>query len=453
MMKLILTIIKKILNFIWSFIDKKIIIPITKLVLKITAKFDKSGKKMESWLSKTNTLLFISLVFSVTLFIVIDQKIITFSESSAEVLKNQKVKVIYNEEAYVVEGVPSVVDITLIGRRAELMFAKQSSSHDVSIDLTGLKPGTHKVPVAYKQAIQSIDYSVNPNIATVVIYPKISEIRTLTLDLLNQDSLSSKLVIEDVVVNNDTVVIKGAEYKLKEVATVKALIDIRNLVKQEEGTIILKDVLLKAYNNKGEVVDVEIVPSKINTEIKIASPKKELPIKVIPIGTMGFGKAISSIDTNETKVMVYGSEEILSTLNYIPVEINVDSLKENRQYKMEIPKPVGIKSMSVNNITIDVLVGTSVDKEIDNVQIEYRNLNDKYIVQGLSKEDVEIVVGLKGVESVLEEIETSDITAYLDLKGLGEGEHEVEVKVEGSDVKVQYIAKTKKVRIKIITAN
>jgi len=453
MMKTMFKIIKNFLKSIWAFIDKKIIIPTTRLVLVGTKKFDKSGKKIENWLSKTNTLLFISLIFAVTLFIVIDQKIITFSESSAEVLKNQEVKVIYNEEAYVVEGIPSNVDITLIGRRGELMFAKQSSNHDVSIDLTGLKPGTHKVNVTYKQAMQSIDYKVNPSIATVVIYPKISETKTLTLDLLNQDSLSSKLVIDDIIVNTDKVVVKGAEYKLKEVATVKALIDIRNLVKQEEGVTTLKDIPLKAYNNQGEIIDVEIVPDKISADIKITSPSKELPIKVIPVGTIGFGKAISSIDINETKVTVYGSEDVLSTLNYIPLEIDVNELKENRQYKMEIPKLVGVKSMSVNNATINVSVGNSVDKEIGNVQIEYRNLNEIYTVQGLSKKDVSVVVGLKGVKSVLDQIESSDVIAYLDLKGYGEGEHEVDVKVEGTDVKVQYIPKTKKVRIKIIKIN
>ncbi|HHU54322.1 MAG TPA: hypothetical protein GXZ63_00700 [Mollicutes bacterium] len=452
-MKTMFKIIKNFLKSIWAFIDKKIIIPTTRLVLVGTKKFDKSGKKIENWLSKTNTLLFISLIFAVTLFIVIDQKIITFSESSAEVLKNQEVKVIYNEEAYVVEGIPSNVDITLIGRRGELMFAKQSSNHDVSIDLTGLKPGTHKVNVTYKQAMQSIDYKVNPSIATVVIYPKISETKTLTLDLLNQDSLSSKLVIDDIIVNTDKVVVKGAEYKLKEVATVKALIDIRNLVKQEEGVTTLKDIPLKAYNNQGEIIDVEIVPDKISADIKITSPSKELPIKVIPVGTIGFGKAISSIDINETKVTVYGSEDVLSTLNYIPLEIDVNELKENRQYKMEIPKLVGVKSMSVNNATINVSVGNSVDKEIGNVQIEYRNLNEIYTVQGLSKKDVSVVVGLKGVKSVLDQIESSDVIAYLDLKGYGEGEHEVDVKVEGTDVKVQYIPKTKKVRIKIIKIN
>src|SRR5690606_7741905 len=138
------------------------------------------------------------------------------------------VTAIYNEEAYVVEGIPETVDITLIGRRAELVFAKQSSKHDVSIDLTGLKPGTHKVNITYKQAMPSIDYSVNPAIATVVIYPKISEVKTLTVDLLNQDSLSERLVISNVTISSDKVIIKGAQYKLEQVATVKALIDVKN---------------------------------------------------------------------------------------------------------------------------------------------------------------------------------------------------------------------------------
>ncbi len=449
-MKTIINFIKNVFLSIWHFIDKVIIIPVTKFVLSFTEKFDKSGKKLELWLSKTNTLLFISLFFAVGLFIVIDQKILVFSESSAEVLKNQPLTVTYNEEAYVVQGIPTTVDITLIGRRSELMFAKQSTKHDVSVDLTGLKPGTHKVNITYKQAMQSIDYKVNPSVVTVVIYPKISELRTLTVDVLNKDKLSPKLVIEDVSVANDKVIIKGAEHELKEVATVKALVDINNLLKQEVGTTVLKDVPLKAYNNRGEVVNVEIVPNKMNAEIKIASPSKELPIKVIPVGELGFGKAISSIDINETKAIVYGDEAIINNLKFIPVEIDVKDLKENRQYKKELVKPQGVKSISVNNVVINVTLDTVTDKEINNVPIEYRNLNEIYTAQGLSEGDVKIVVGLKGVKNVLDQIQAKDIVAYLDLKGYGEGEHEVEVKVEGTDVRVNYLPKIKKVKIKII---
>lgn len=442
--------IKAVFGAIWHFIDRRIIFPITKLVLKISNLFGNSGKKFENWFSKTNTLLFISLFLAIIIFIIVDQKILMFSENSAEVLKEQPINVTYNEEAYVIEGLPETVDITLIGSKADLYFAKQSPSQDINVDLSGLKPGTHKVNIKYNQALPSIDYKVNPSTATVIIYPKVSETKMLTYDLLNQNKLDSKKMIKNVSLQSDEVVIKGAEHSLEEVATVKALINVDDLAKQDVGKITLKDVPLKAYDKDGKIVDVEIVPSKINTEIEIASPSKEVPIKVIPKGEVSFGKAISSITTNETKVTVYAQEEVLAKMTYVPVEIDVSDLKSNHTYKMEVKKPTGVKSMSVNNITVNVALETVSNKELNNVTIEYRNLPEGYTVQGVDENSTRVTVILKGVETVINELTSEDVTAYLDLKDYKEGEYEVEVKVEGTDLKVNYTAKTKKVKIKII---
>ena len=53
----------------------------------------------------------------------------------------------------------------------------------------------------------------------------------------------------------------------------------------------------------------------------------------------------------------------------------------------------------------------------------------------------------------MDSITPEDITAYLDLSGYTEGTYEVEVNVEGSDTRVQYTAKTRKVRINIEKAS
>ena len=440
---------KKIIHGIGTFIDKKIVVPITKVIVKLSKMFDSSSKKIENWLSKTSTLLFISLFFAIIIFIVIDQKVLFFQESSAEVLKSQPINVIYNEEAYVVEGLPETVDITLIGRKADLYFAKQSPSHEVVVDLTGLKPGTHKVNIKYNQALASIDYNVNPSSATVIIYPKVSETKTLTYDLLNQDNLDDSMIIDDVVLSTDEVVVKGAEYQLKQVSTVKALINIDNLASKKVGTITLSDIALKAYNKDGEVIDVEIVPEKISADITISSPSKELPIKVIPTGKVAFGKAISAINISETTVTAYGDKESLDAITYIPLEINVNDLNNDKQYKLELNKPSGVKKLSINNVTVNILLDNATSKDLTGVDIKYRNLADCYTVQGVSANDTNIDVTIKGVSSVIEKINNEDVTAYLNLEGLTEGEHEVDVLVTGDDAKVEYVAKTKKVRIKI----
>ena len=442
--------LSKILGAIIGFIDKKIVVPITKLIVHSSGRFDKSGRRVENWLSKTNTLLFISLFLAIAIFIMIDQKILVFTDNNALVLKDQPVNVVYNKEKYVVEGLPETVDITLIGSKTDLYIAKQSSQHDVTVDLTGLKPGTHKVSIKYNQNTGSIDYMVNPGVATVIIYEKVSETRTLSVDILNKDKLDSKLTINNIKYSTDKVVIKGAEHQLKEVASVKALVDINNLPSQEVGTFTLKNIPLKAYNEKGEVVDVEIVPETIEAEVELASPSKELPIKVIPVGEVANGYAISTISLSETKLTAYGDNEVLGNLNYIPVKIDVSSLKSNKNYKVELEKPVGIKSLSINNITVSVTLGEVANRKIEGMSIEYKNLGENFAVQGMDESATRVTVTLKGVADVINDIKSEDISCYIDLKDLDEGEHEVDVQVEGSDNKVTYISMTKKVKIKIV---
>lgn len=437
------------------FIDKKIVVPVTKVIMKVGKKLGGSNRSLETWLSRSNTLLFVSLFFALLVFILFDQKTLMFNDTSAEVLKDQAVEAVYNEEAYVVEGLPDKVDITLMGSRSDLFIAKQSTTSKVTVDLTGLKPGTHKVNIEYMRPNDSVDYSVNPSVATVNIYPKVSESKTLTTDLLNQDSLDSKLVVDNVKPEVDKVVIKGTDDEnainsLTKVATVKALVDVSSLNNQDVGTVTLKDVPLKAYDSNGNSLDIEIVPSKIEVSVDLSSPSKTVPIKIVPKGDITFGKAISSISLSQSNVTVYGKQDVLDELEYVPVNVDVDGLKEDREYKLELEKPKGVKSMSINNVTVGITLGTSTDKDINNVNIDVRNLDDRYSVQGLSQNDIQVTVNVKGVESVLNNLNAEDITAYIDLKDYKPGEYEVEVKVEGTDPKVQYLSKTKKVKIRVV---
>jgi YbbR domain-containing protein len=359
------------------------------------------------------------------------------------------VTAIYNEEAYVVEGLPETVDVTLIGSKADLYFAKQSGVHEISVDLSDLKPGSHKVELNYLQGLKTIDYSVNPSVATVIIYSKISETKTLTLDVLNQDSLDPKLVIKNINIGSDQVIVKGAEHQLKKVATVKALIDVKNFAKQEVGTFEIKDIPLKAYDEQGNAIDVEIVPAKITATVEIVSPSKEVPIKITPVGDVAFGYALNTIELSEATVVVYGPEDILNNIKNIPSEINVEGLTESRQYKKELTKPVGVKSFSVNNVTVNVTLAQVTERIVNDVNIEYRNLNsDKYTAEGMSANDIKVSVSLKGVSTVIEAMEASDIKAYIDLSGYAPGVYDIPVKVEGNDVRVQYLSKTTTVRIR-----
>ena len=63
--------IRRFVKRIATFIDKNIVVPITKLVLFITSKFDKNGRVFENLLSKNNTLLYLSLFIAVVILLLI----------------------------------------------------------------------------------------------------------------------------------------------------------------------------------------------------------------------------------------------------------------------------------------------------------------------------------------------------------------------------------------------
>lgn len=443
---------RKLFRSITRFFDRHFVTPVTKIIFIFTNKYGKSGRQIENWLSSTNTLLFISLLLAFAIFIMIDKKIIVFNDNSAEVLQDQPVKAIYNEESYVVEGLPETVDITLIGSTTDLYIARQSSNHDVTMDLSGLKPGTHKVSIKYNRNTGNIKYMVNPSSVTVIIYQKVSETKTLDLDVLNLDHLDPKLVVEDVKYDTDKVIVKGAEHMLKNVATVKALVDLDSLAIQNVGTNKLTDAVLKAYDKEGNVVDVEVVPSKIDVDVIISSPSEEVPIKIIPTGEVSFGLGISSITLSDEMVTVYAPTEVLAKIKetgYIPIEVDVSDLKASKEYKLEVPLPVGAKSLSTNTVTVKVDIEESTNKDFADIAIETRNLKAGYIAQGVSENDAKVTVTVKGVKSVIDSLESGNIHAYVDLSDYTEGTHKVDVKVEGTDAKVQYTPKIKQVEIKI----
>ena len=243
-----------------------------------------------------------------------------------------------------------------------------------------------------------------------------------------------------------------------QVATVKALVDIKKLVNPEVGTMTLDNVKLIAYNSDGKVIEnVETEPSKITAKVKIESPNKEVPLKVIPTGDLEFGKAINSISTSINKVTIYGDKNILDNIEYVPVEVNVSNLNENKTYDVIISKPSGIKSMSTSNVKVTISLDKEVSKEVEEVSIEAINLDSKYSALSKGENSSITSVIVKGTQSVIDLIDASKLQAQVDLADvdlskLDKGEEkeicvDAKVNVIGEDIKASYTPKTTKIKV------
>ena len=448
-MKKIIRPFLKLFISIASIIDKFIVVPITKLILRIMDFFKENAKTIDKFAGKKSTLLIVSLLLAFIVYVVIDQQSTVMLDQYAEILDDRPVTAIYNEELYVVEGLPETVDITLIGQKRHIFLAKQNPTSGVSVDLTGLAPGNHKVRLKYTQTMKSLDYKLDPSTVTVTIYEKESVNKTLTVDLLHQDNLDSKLYISNIELDRTNVIVKGAAYKLKQIATVKALVDVDSIAKQQAGETTLKDVPLVAYDANGKMVDVEIVPSTVTAKLTITSPSKTVPISIVPKGDLAFGKSIKEMTADLTTVTIYGTQDAVDAIEQIEVSVDVDKLASDKEFKVSIKKPNGITEVSSKTLTVNVKLDDSTSKEFANLSVLTENLDSKYKVQAASIEDRQVTVVVKGSKNIIDNIDVTSIHPYIDLSNYGPGTHDVEVKVTGDDLRLSYSSKTKKITVVI----
>ena len=162
-----------------------------------------------------------------------------------------------------------------------------------------------------------------------------------------------------------------------------------------------------------------------------------------------FGKAIDNITTDITKVTIYGDQDVLDNIEYLPVEVDISSLNEDKKYNVIVEKPTGVKEVSITNLNVNIEVGIEITREITDISIETINLDSAYKAVALGENSSKTSVVIKGTKSVIDSIDESMIKAQVDLSNYTEGEYEVEVKVSGDDNKATYTSKTTKIKVKI----
>lgn len=435
---------KKIFKKIYKLIDLLIIVPISRLIFNIQKALKKNGGFIDKLLNKPNFLIFLSLILAVVLFLLVDSKAISFVEDEAEVISNVPVALKYNQEAYVVEGAPKTVNIMISGRKSDIYLAKQLGEYEVTLDLTEYtaSESAYKVYFTYAKSINNLKYTLDPSYVQVMIKNKISSVSSVTYELINQDKLDSKLSVKSVTLPKSEVVVKGSESALNKIAWIKALVDLSNPDFTEAGSYDIDNILLVAYDNSGKILNnVEIVPGVMSATVVLDSYSQNIPIEIKTTGSLIAGKSIAKILINNSadySLTVYGNEEDISKLSSIPVSINIDGegADSAKKYNINLTKPTGVRYMSASTITVSLTFGTEEQKTIDITNISRKNLANGLSANIISNSSISVVC--KGVSSVLEKIVPENINAYVDLTGLGVGEHDVEVKIDNNNPLVTY---------------
>ena len=310
-------------KFLYSLLDKYIITPNSKVIYTIDKKINKNNFKIEKLLNRPNMLLYISLGLAIIVFVLIDSKVINLVETEAEIITNQPIKVEYNTEAYVIEDLPETADITLIGRKSDLYLAKQLGQNEVVLDLTDYTPRDepYRVKLTYNQTINTLNYKLDPNYIYVTIKKKVSSLKSITYDVINQDKLNEKYSVSVDTISTKRVTITATQNNLDKIDKVQALIDVENKTKAFHQTCEIK-----AYDADGNEVQCTIAPEKVNVTCHVDSYSKEVPVKPEFVGQLQDGYQMTNYKLSSSTVTIYGKRTDISDINYITCQVDISNL-------------------------------------------------------------------------------------------------------------------------------
>lgn len=245
-------------------------------------------------------------------------------------------------------------------------------------------------------------------------------------------------ILAETKLDKETVKITAPESVHKNIKEVCATVNVNEVSGDFEQV-----VPLKVYDNKG--VELIRADNHVTTEITQVNTKntvyytKSVEISHADIQGTTPNIKISSTKLSVSYIDVMGRKEVLDQFErlILPTEgivIDGETKEIEQEYKVEDLLPAGIylndtiKHVSLT-ITLEEIIQKTITIQVTDIGI--KNIPDGMDASILSNGAVSMV--LEGKADVLENIDMSNISAYVSLKNLREGIHDVSVQIQSID--------------------
>lgn len=368
-----------------------------------------------------------------------------FETKQVYTFKAQTVNVLVNEETYEVSGLPETVDVQLLGDINDLQMVRQQNSLSVVADLRQLGEGRSDVELEVQNIPSRLEVIIEPGTVSVELKKKQTQTYALGYDFVNQSEMDATYDLGTPEFDEDTVTVRASEDTLNRVSYVKALIDVSGVTSDFET-----DAPLAAYDENGDRLEVDIIPSTMHVSISVTQPKKTVPIEVVQVGTMEEGLAISTCTLSDEEITLYAKQSVLDQIDHIEISLPVSNITSDRTLEMPITLPQGVTQASLSSVSVSVTVGERASTTFSDVQV--RLINQEAEIDGMqvTLDPRTVSVTVSGSEEMLQNITKEDIMVTADLKGItAAGERQLTLSVSGPNRLVEYQLETSEITVTV----
>lgn len=336
------------------------------------------------------------------------------------------VKAYYDTSNLVVSGLPSNVSVTVDGPLSLVQSAKALRNFEVYVDLTKAKIGNQTVKLKVRNMSDKLKVSVKPSYVNVSVQEKVTKMFKVTAEY-NKGNIADGYTAGTPTVEPNKVTISGAKDVIDRITYVKATLALG----QSANATVTDDAPVRVLDKDLNKLDVVVEPQTVKVTLPIKNTSKTVPIDIVQKGTPPNGVTISSIDLDTPQATITGDEAVLKSTDHVRVEVDVSQITDNTTLTLPVIIPNGITKVTPELVKATVKIGTNGSKKLSGIPIGTRGLASQYKAVFMNPVGQTVSLSVNGPSDKVNAAALGDFSAYVDLTNLTEGDHDVQIQVDG----------------------
>lgn len=251
--------------------------------------------------------------------------------------------------------VPAQINLTL---RAPRSILEKINNQQVPIralmDFSGLGAGEHVVNIQVKIGITPVEIKAyNPATVTISLERLISQ--TLPIRLVQRGQPAVGYQIDSTTLSQATVLVVGPESSVKQVAEVRATVDVANALEDLSRSITLQPL----DANDVVVQGVSLTPEKVTATVNISQRGgyRNVVVKVQVTGQIASGYRLTNITVSPPVVTVFSADpKLVDNLpGFVETEIlDLNGAKDDFEINLALTLPEGISVFGEQTVLVQV---------------------------------------------------------------------------------------------------
>ncbi len=330
--------------------------------------------------------------------------------------------VLTNSKLALIDDQPLYVNLTISGVTSDV-YSVKPSNFKLRVDLSGyaIKKGENIVPVKLVQQPDNIKI-----VNTEKLWVK------LNVDEYAKKKVPIKIGIEGKAKTGfyqlqpkpslSEIEVSGPLKYVNQVASLLGKIRIDNLSKDFTSNVVLSAV----DNSNNKVNYVKFQPAAVEVMVPIKKVKT-VGINVKTKGNLSNGLILKGFETIPEKVDIAGDDNAIDNIQSIDTEpVDLSKLNGNDSTDVKLVVPQGVFLINNNGYVKAKITSEKISQRTLPVSVTINNLQSGYDAVLNTKQ---VSVTVTAADSVINSLNNGDITAAVDLSGVGEGDHTTQVNV------------------------